>query len=33
VDLGGDAAVERFIRLANDRGGRDNITAVLVELL
>jgi protein phosphatase len=33
VALGGDAAVERFIETANDRGGRDNITAVLVELL
>jgi protein phosphatase len=30
--LGGDAAVERFIALANERGGRDNITAVLVEV-
>jgi len=33
VALGGDDAVERFIQIANDRGGRDNITAVLVELL
>jgi serine/threonine protein phosphatase PrpC len=31
--LGGDAAIERFIETANERGGRDNITAVLVELL
>jgi protein phosphatase len=30
--LGGDTAVERFIELANERGGRDNITAVLVEI-
>ncbi len=30
--LGGDQAVERFISLANERGGRDNITAVLVEI-
>jgi protein phosphatase len=30
--LGGDAAVQRFIELANSRGGRDNITAVLVEI-
>lgn len=32
VALGGTAAVGRFIRLANDRGGKDNITAVLVEM-
>jgi serine/threonine protein phosphatase PrpC len=32
VDLGGDEAVKRFIQLANDRGGKDNITAILVEL-
>jgi PPM family protein phosphatase len=32
VALGGDAAVERFIQLANDRGGKDNITAILVEI-
>src|SRR5690349_20620713 len=31
-DLGGDEAVKRFIQLANDRGGKDNITAILVEL-
>jgi protein phosphatase len=30
--LGGDLAVQRFIDLANERGGRDNITAVLVEI-
>lgn len=29
---GGDAAVRAFIDLANDRGGRDNITAILVEI-
>jgi PPM family protein phosphatase len=29
---GGHAAVQRFIDLANQRGGRDNITAVLVEV-
>lgn len=29
---GGQASVEQFINLANRRGGRDNITAVLVEL-
>lgn len=32
VSLGGNEAVQRFIDLANERGGRDNITAVLVEL-
>lgn len=32
ADLGGDQAIEAFIKLANDRGGRDNITAVLVEI-
>jgi serine/threonine protein phosphatase PrpC len=30
--LGGEAAVDRFIDVANSRGGRDNITAVLVEV-
>ncbi len=29
---GGAAAVRRFIDLANDRGGKDNITVVLVEI-
>jgi protein phosphatase len=32
VALGGTDAVQKFIDLANDRGGRDNITAVLVEI-
>jgi serine/threonine protein phosphatase PrpC len=32
VRLGGETAVKRFIDLANSRGGKDNITAVLVEL-
>jgi serine/threonine protein phosphatase PrpC len=32
VRLGGDTAVRRFIDLANERGGKDNITAVLVEI-
>jgi serine/threonine protein phosphatase PrpC len=32
VKLGGTAAVKRFIDLANERGGKDNITAILVEL-
>jgi protein phosphatase len=32
VGMGGDVAVEQFILLANTRGGKDNITAVLVEL-
>ncbi|UQA59634.1 PP2C family protein-serine/threonine phosphatase [Polyangium aurulentum] len=31
--LGAQAAVDRFIDVANERGGRDNITAVLVEIL
>lgn len=31
--LGGDKAVEKFIALANGRGGKDNITAVLVEVV
>jgi protein phosphatase len=31
--LGVQAGVDRFIELANGRGGRDNITAVLVEIL
>jgi protein phosphatase len=30
--LGGERAVDRFIDVANARGGRDNITAVLVEI-
>ena len=30
--LGGDAAIDQFIEVANQRGGRDNITAVLVEV-
>jgi serine/threonine protein phosphatase PrpC len=32
VGLGGDTSVRRFVDLANERGGKDNITAVLVEL-
>ena len=32
VEIGGDQAVQAFIDLANLRGGRDNITAVLVEI-
>jgi serine/threonine protein phosphatase PrpC len=32
VGMGGVVAVERFIELANGRGGKDNITAVLVEI-
>lgn len=32
IALGGLEAVQKFIDLANQRGGRDNITAVLVEL-
>jgi protein phosphatase len=30
--LGAEAAVHRFIEIANDRGGKDNITAILVEV-
>jgi serine/threonine protein phosphatase PrpC len=32
VALGGALCVERFVRMANDRGGKDNITAILVEI-
>ncbi|MDP9151491.1 MAG: protein phosphatase 2C domain-containing protein [Myxococcota bacterium] len=32
VGIGGPQAVERFIALANERGGKDNITAVLVAI-
>ena len=32
ADLGPSVAARRFIELANDRGGRDNITAIVVEL-
>ncbi len=32
VRLGGATAVRRFIDLANERGGKDNITAVIVEI-
>jgi protein phosphatase len=32
VAMGGDAAVHRFIDLANERGGKDNITAILVDI-
>ncbi len=32
VRMGGAAAVRRFIDLANERGGKDNITAILVEV-
>jgi len=32
ASLGGAEAVDQFIATANDRGGRDNITAVLVEV-
>jgi serine/threonine protein phosphatase PrpC len=32
ASLPGEAAVQRFIEVANERGGRDNITAVLVEI-
>lgn len=32
VELGPEVAVQRCIQIANQRGGRDNITAVIVEL-
>ncbi len=32
VALGGQRVVDGFIDLANERGGRDNITAILVEV-
>jgi protein phosphatase len=32
VALGGEDAVRKFIALANERGGKDNITAILVEI-
>jgi serine/threonine protein phosphatase PrpC len=32
VERGGRAAVQYFVDLANERGGKDNITVVLVEL-
>jgi protein phosphatase len=32
VERGGRAAVQHFVDLANERGGKDNITVVLVEL-
>jgi serine/threonine protein phosphatase PrpC len=32
ANLGGEAAVKKFIALANERGGKDNITAILVEI-
>lgn len=32
ASIGGDKAVEQFIQLANNRGGKDNITALLVEI-
>jgi protein phosphatase len=32
VALGGEVAVRRFVDIANERGGKDNITAILLEL-
>jgi serine/threonine protein phosphatase PrpC len=32
IELGAEKAVQRFIALANSRGGKDNITAILVEI-
>jgi serine/threonine protein phosphatase PrpC len=31
--LGPEAATRRLVDLANERGGRDNITSIAVELL
>ncbi len=33
IKLSPDAACDRFIEMANDRGGKDNITALVVELI
>jgi protein phosphatase len=32
VDMAGNASVQRFVTLANERGGKDNITAILLEI-
>jgi protein phosphatase len=32
VSLGGERSVEKFVALANERGGKDNITVMLLEL-
>jgi protein phosphatase len=32
VSLQGEQAIKKFIALANERGGKDNITAILVEI-
>jgi len=32
LDLGQEQAASEFVRLANDRGGKDNITALVVEI-
>jgi protein phosphatase len=32
ASLGGKEAVEKFVALANERGGKDNITVILVEI-
>jgi protein phosphatase len=32
ASIGGDKAVDQFIQLANNRGGKDNITALVVEV-
>ncbi|MCA9580660.1 MAG: Stp1/IreP family PP2C-type Ser/Thr phosphatase [Myxococcales bacterium] len=33
IDLGPSRAIHRFIEIANERGGRDNITAVVAEVI
>ena len=32
IALGGEAGVKKFIDLANERGGKDNITAIIVQI-
>ena len=32
IALGPKVAVEKFIQLANNRGGKDNITAIVVQI-
>jgi len=32
IDMGPKGATQRFVHIANSRGGRDNITAVVVSV-
>jgi serine/threonine protein phosphatase PrpC len=32
IDMGPKGAAERFIHMANARGGRDNITAIVINV-